>query len=318
MTNSFIGWIGCIVLYMGIYYGNIWRSKDFPFLSQLLFYGDSNSTYFHQYNQTLILTPDFRIDEQAVKEQGLPWLTGTYVVSLITTNMGITATFVYMLLWNWNDLKSAWAWAAPSNLKKWLKPSTYKFWVDDDLAEERLQQKLNDHTLDPHYRLMLRNGYKDTAQWWWAAILIASFAVGLGCLYAMKSTLPWWGFIVGNLLTLLFMLFFGAQYGLTGFSFNTQPVFQMLAGYMFPGKPLASEWSLTFFLYIYTFSPVVLTRLLDLYFTCFTYNSLGMGQVLAKDLRLAQNTHVSPRCTFFVQVLGCIIGALFNFVMMLT
>lgn len=56
----------------------------------------------------------------------------------------------------------------------------------------------------------------------------------------------------------------------------------------------------------------------DLYFTCYTYNSLQQGQVLAKDLRLAQNTHVSPRCTFFVQVLGCLIGALFNFVMMLT
>lgn len=43
-----------------------------------------------------------------------------------------------------------------------------------------------------------------------------------------------------------------------------------------------------------------------------------MGQVLAKDLRLAQNVHLSPRCTFFVQVAGCVIGALFNYLMMLT
>lgn len=241
MTNTFIGYLGCIILFMGLYYGNVWRARDFPFLSQLPFYGDSNSTYYHQYNQSLILGPSFEIDDVKLKEQGLPWLTATYLASIITTNAGVTATFVYMLLWNWDDIKSGWEWAAPSRIKKWLTPSTYKFWAQEEQAEDELQRQLNDENLDPHYRLMLRNGYKDTAQWWWAAILIINFAVGLGCLYAMKSTLPWWGFIVSNLLTLLFMLFFGAQYGLTGFQFNVQPVCQMLAGYMFPKRPLASK-----------------------------------------------------------------------------
>ena len=63
---------------------------------------------------------------------------------------------------------------------------------------------------------------------------------GISCLYSIKSTLPWWGFILANVLTVVFMLFFGAQYGLTGFQFNIQPICQMLAGYLFPGKPLAS------------------------------------------------------------------------------
>ncbi|TPR06570.1 hypothetical protein CAN33_0023235 [Aspergillus niger] len=294
MTNNFIGYLGCIILFMAIYYANIWRSQDFPFLSQLLYYGDSNSTYYHEYNQTLILNSEYIVDPAALKEQGLPWLTGTYVVYLITSNMGVTATLTHMLLWDFDDIKVGWAWAAPSKLKKWLKPETYKFWANQETPEERLARRVNDDTLDPHYRLMLRNLYQDTPLWWWGAVLIASFAVGLGCLYAMKSTLPWWGFIVGNILTLVFMLFFGAQYGLTGFQFNVQPICQMLAGYMFPGKPLA-----------------------NLYFTCFTYNSLQQGQVLAKDLRLAQQVHLSPKCTFFVQVVGCIIGALFNYVMML-
>lgn len=240
MTNNFIGYLGCIILFMAIYYANIWRSQDFPFLSQLLYYGDSNSTYYHEYNQTLILNSEYIVDPAALKEQGLPWLTGTYVVYLITSNMGVTATLTHMLLWDFDNIKVGWAWAAPSKLKKWLKPETYKFWANQETPEERLARRVNDDTLDPHYRLMLRNLYQDTPLWWWGAVLIASFAVGLGCLYAMKSTLPWWGFIVGNILTLVFMLFFGAQYGLTGFQFNVQPICQMLAGYMFPGKPLAS------------------------------------------------------------------------------
>ncbi|KAJ6014378.1 OPT superfamily oligopeptide transporter [Penicillium herquei] len=295
LTNTFIGYIGCIILFLGVYYANIFNSQNFPSLSQLLFYGDSNSTYFHTYNQTAILNPDFTVNETLLKEQGIPWLTGSYLCYLITSNMGLTATFTHMLLWNYDDIKPGWAWATPSALKKWFKVETYKFWANQETPEQRLERKLNDESLDPHYRLMLRNLYDECPQWWWGAVLVGSFIAGIACLYSIKSTLPWWGFILANILTVVFMLFFGAQYGLTGFQFNIQPITQMLAGYMFPGKPLA-----------------------NLYFTCYTYNSLQMGQVLAKDLRLAQNVHLSPRSTFFVQVVGCLIGALFNYVMMLT
>ena len=45
----------------------------------------------------------------------------------------------------------------------------------------------------------------------------------------MSSTLPWWGFIVAIILTALFMLVFGTQYGITGFQFNLQPFCQMVS-----------------------------------------------------------------------------------------
>ncbi|KAJ5832835.1 peptide transporter MTD1 [Penicillium riverlandense] len=295
LTNSLIGYLGCIMLFMGVYYGNIFSSQNFPFLSQLLFYGNSTSTNFYTYDQNLIMNVDHTINEAKLREQGIPWLTGTYLIYLITSNMGLTATFTHMLLWNWDDMKAGWAWASPSQMKRFLKPQTYKFWANQEAPEDRLQRKIDDPSYDPHYKLMLRNLYYETPHWWWGAVLLASFIVGLICLYVMKSTLPWWGFIIANLLTFIFMLFFGAQMGITGFQFNIQPICQMLAGYMFPGRPLA-----------------------NLYFTCYTYNSLQMGQVLAKDLRLAQNVHLSPRCTFFVQVGGCVVGALFNYIMMLT
>jgi hypothetical protein len=57
---------------------------------------------------------------------------------------------------------------------------------------------------------------------------------------------------------------------------------------------------------------------IDLYFTCYTWNAVQMGQILARDLKLAQYVHLSPRCTYTIQVMGCIIGALFNYIMMLT
>lgn len=58
--------------------------------------------------------------------------------------------------------------------------------------------------------------------------------------------------------------------------------------------------------------------ILDLYFTCFTFNAMQEGQLLARDLKLAQYVHLSPRNTFTVQVTGCLVGAVLNYVMMIT
>lgn len=69
----------------------------------------------------------------------------------------------------------------------------------------------------------------------------------------------------------------------------------MLAGYLFPGRPLA-----------------------NFYFTCYTFNALQQGELLAKDLKLAQYAHLPPQCTFLVQVCGCLIGGIMNWVMMIS
>ncbi|KAK3649645.1 hypothetical protein LTR56_006828 [Elasticomyces elasticus] len=291
LVNMMIGIFGCYVLFMCVYYQNVWRSYDFPFLSQLLFDGSSNSTNYVTYNQSAILNDKFGVDEEKLAQQGLPYLTGT----LMCSNMGLTTAITHMLLWNFDDIKAGWAWAAPSNLRKLLKAETWLFWKRTESPEQRNARKQDDPLLDPHYKLMMRNLYQETPMWWWAAVVLISWVIGLACLYEMKSTLPWWGFLMATAFTSLFMLFFGAQMGITGFRFDTQPICQMLAGYMFPGKPLA-----------------------NFYFTCYTYNALKQGQLLAKDLKLAQYAHLPPKCTFLVQIVGCVIGALFNWVMMVS
>jgi uncharacterized membrane protein YphA (DoxX/SURF4 family) len=92
--------------------------------------------------------------------------------------------------------------------------------------------------MDPHYKMMVKEGYEEVPNWWYANVLVLSFVVGLATIYGLKSTLLWWGYIITNLFAALFILFFGAQMGITGFQFNQQPIIQMVAGYMHPGKPL--------------------------------------------------------------------------------
>ncbi|KAE9979298.1 hypothetical protein EG327_007069 [Venturia inaequalis] len=299
LVNEYIGYLGCIIFFMGLYYSNTFNSQSFPFMAQQLFDGSSNSTNFVVYNQTSVLNSQFEVDQAKLAEVGLPWLTGSYLGYLITSNMGFTATFVHMLLWNFDDIKHGWSWAAPSNIKAFFvrvrQPGAWKFWQNQESPEELLIRLQNDPKIDPHYKVMLSNRYKEVPIWWWGCVLVVCWVVALVSLYVLKSTLPWWGFIMSTIFMTVFLLFFGAQYGITGFSFNIQPVCQMLAGYMFPGKPLA-----------------------NLYFTCFTFNSMSQAQLLARDLKLAQYVHLSPRHTFLIQIMGCCVGAVLNWVMMLT
>ncbi|KAL7917413.1 OPT oligopeptide transporter domain-containing protein [Trichoderma austrokoningii] len=297
LINSLAGYLICIVLFMGIYYGNIWRSMDFPFLSQLLYDGSSNSTNFVEYNLTAVLTKDNTINSTLVADQGFPFLSGSYVVYLVTTNLGITAAIVHMLLWNYGDIKEGWAFLRPSSLRKLLNPSTYMFWRRNTKEyEENLRQlAIASDEVDPHYKLMMQNGYAEVPNWWYGIVLVLSFVIGIITLYSIKSTLPWWAFIVSNIFAALFILFFGAQMGLTGFQFNQQPVIQMLGGYLLPGKPLA-----------------------NMYFTVFGFNGIQQGQWLLRDLKLAQLAHLPPKATFTAQMLGTIIGAIMDYVMMVS
>lgn len=294
--NSLIGYLLCIVLFMGLYYGNIWRSLDFPFLSQLLYDGtQSNGTVYTPYNLTSILNERNEIDLNSLEQNGIPYLTGTYVGYLITTNMGSTATIVHMILWNWEDIKAGLEWAHPSNLRKLLSPSTYIFWRETETREAFAARVYADPNIDPHYKLMIKNNYQEVPNWWYGLLLVLSFFVGLATLYAVGSTLPWWGYLISNLLAAFFILIFGTQRGITGFGFNMQPIVQMVAGYLHPGRPLA-----------------------NMYFTVFGYNGVAQGQLLAQDLKLAQFAHLGFRATFVFQVLGCVIGAVFNYVIMTT
>jgi hypothetical protein len=77
LVNGFIGYILCIVLFMALWYGNVWRAQDFPFLSQVLFTAESNGTYWAEYNQTAILNADNTINQEKLDAYGLPYMTAT-------------------------------------------------------------------------------------------------------------------------------------------------------------------------------------------------------------------------------------------------
>lgn len=286
--NIFIGFCLNIVLFSGIYYSNIWRAKDFPFLSQLLFSEQSNNTLYQTYDQLSVLGSDGVVDPTLLEKQGLPWMSASFAAYVLTQNLAITATITHLCLWNWDDLKSAWSFMAPSNLRKLALPETYMFWRPRrEYTSEELAK------LDPHYRLMMR--YPDAPNWWYGMVLLLSAIIGLACIYEAKSGMSWYGFIISTLLSAIFILFTGAQTGLTGFSLPVQPIIQMIGAYLEPGKPVT-----------------------NMYFTLFGYNSVNQGLLLLGDLKLGQYAKLSPRCLFTMQMVGTLFGAVLNYFIMVS
>lgn len=117
-------------------------------LSQSLFYENGQV-----YNQTLILNDKLEVDKKLLAEQGLPFYAGTWVVQLLTTNLGMAATFTHLLLWNRHDLRAAWSWMSPSSLKSMFSNFSIYFWRDDGIREQPSKDATD---IDPHYREMLK------------------------------------------------------------------------------------------------------------------------------------------------------------------
>ncbi|KAF8169760.1 OPT oligopeptide transporter protein-domain-containing protein [Pholiota molesta] len=283
--SNFVGYILCIVVFVGVYYANIWQSLTLPFLSQELFY--ANGTV---YDQLLILNDKFEVDPTLLQEQGLPFYAGTWVVQLLTTNLGMGATFTHLLIWNYDDMKEAWNWITPSGIRSIWNSFTFKFWKDDGMRDAD-NVKSQDESLDPHYREMLK--YPDAPNSWYFVCLLVSIIIALVIIYKTDSTLPWWGFLISGILATISILFFGVLFAITGLGLIIQPFIQMIGGFIHPGKPMA-----------------------NMYFVLFGYNSVNQAQLLMQDLKIAQYTKLPPRAAFTAQIIGTLFGAVLNFILM--
>jgi OPT family oligopeptide transporter len=284
--NGFVGYILCIILFVTLYYGNVWDAQKYPFLAQQLFSGNSTSELFEIYNQTAILDANSELDPAALATQGLPFFSATNASYLLTTNLGITATVVHVFLWNRDAIKNS-VTVDFSKLRSYVSNPglIWKKQPKQAMSEEELDQ------LDPHYRKML--AYDEVPNFWYLGVLVVSIIVALVCIYALDSTLPWWGFLIATLLSFLGTLFFGALSGVIGFTVPITNVIQLIGGYLHPGKPVA-----------------------NMYFVLFGANAQAQALGLVGNLKLGQYGKLSPKCNFGVQILGTLLGAVVNYALM--
>ncbi|GAA5928903.1 hypothetical protein JCM1841_001289 [Sporobolomyces salmonicolor] len=204
-VSQYIGVGLCCILSCAMYYTNAWNAQNFPFLSQELFYENGTT-----YDQSLILNPDYSLNETGLAEQGIPWYAPTNAVYYLGCNLAIGATLTHVAIW-------------------YAKPIIEAF------------KRYRDRTQpDPHYQLMLK--YKEVPMWVYGFTLIASFAMAMATCYTGHSQLPWWALIVALLLSLFMFPFVCVIYAVTGFKTDVQQLAQMLGAALVPGNSQANMY----------------------------------------------------------------------------
>ncbi|GAA5917230.1 hypothetical protein JCM5296_002400 [Sporobolomyces johnsonii] len=204
-VSQFMGVGLCCILSCTMYYTNAWKAQNFPFLSQELFYENGTT-----YDQTLILNPDYSLNETGLAEQGIPWYAPTNAIYYLGCNLAIGATLTHVAIWYGKPILAAF--------------KSYR---------NRTQP-------DPHYQLMLK--YKEVPMWVYGFTLVASFAMAMATCYTGHSQLPWWALIVALLLSLFMFPFVCVIYAVTGFKTDVQQLAQMLGSALVPGNSQANMY----------------------------------------------------------------------------
>ncbi|OBZ65661.1 Oligopeptide transporter 3 [Grifola frondosa] len=275
--NQDIGIFFTYILMAGVYYGNLWRAKDFPFMSQAIFAEDGS-----QYNQTALLTNGkfdpvkyeqlgVSVSHSHTEIQSLTYMyTSSQLSSLqptpsifITSNLSLGATVTHVFFWNWQDLK-------PFILS--LNPGT---------------RLLKLFTTCP---LSLREDEDVQAD---PALVYSSARMPL---HKRRTTgalgLPWWALTVLLIISFTLCSLFAtlaATIGFFEFNSSANGFFQMITAYLVPGEPVANMYGAL-------------------------YGQHPMSQAIAMlgDLKLGQYVKLAPRVTFSMQILGTVVGAILN------
>ncbi|KXN87768.1 Oligopeptide transporter 6 [Leucoagaricus sp. SymC.cos] len=146
---------------------------------------------------------------------------------------------------------------------------------------------------DPHYQAMKK--YKEAPWWWYVVLLFLSFVAGLIVVLKGQTTLPWWSYIVALLLGTFVTPFSTLLYARMGNGIATNQLMKMVAGAINPGKPVA-----------------------NLYFAMWSHDVVSTSINLAGDLKMGQYLKIPPRIMFLTQVWGTILGAIVNYVVMIS
>ncbi|KAJ3760526.1 OPT oligopeptide transporter [Lentinula raphanica] len=150
---------------------------------------------------------------------------------------------------------------------------------------------------DEHYIVMKR--YDKIPKWWFLCLLVVAYSISQATDYtAGNSHFTWWQLTVILIISLVFTMAYCTTSAILGFAqFSTQldGFYSMIASYMVPGDPIANMYAA-----LYGSQPTV------------------QGIMLLGDLKLGQYLKIPPKINFLVQVLGCVVGALLNYVMELS
>ncbi|CRG91734.1 Oligopeptide transporter 1 [Talaromyces islandicus] len=257
-VNMALGFFTCFIAMLGIYYSNAWGSRSLPFMSTQLL--TSNGT---KYPIAEVFDGGV-LNEEALLTHGIPRLSGSFAYAMFMANAAIGAMMAHCIF----------------------------FWGRDVIKAYKSSRQ--GHFEDRHHQHMADN-YKEAPAWWYVAVLVVSFVLGLVVVLKENITLSAWGYIVSLLLGILFAPFSAILYARYGNGIATNNLSKMLAGLIVPGRPVG-----------------------NMYFAAWSHNVIVNTVNLCNDLKMGEYLKIPPRVMFVTQIYGTVLGAFINYAVMIS
>ncbi|KAK8877066.1 OPT oligopeptide transporter [Apiospora arundinis] len=251
------GFSACFVIMAAIYWGDAWGSRSLPFMSTLLRSADGS-----KYPITKVFVNGV-LDETMLEKYGIPRLAGTMAYGLFIANAAIGALIAHCVL----------------------------FWGKDIVRAYKSARKGEYN--DPHHTHMAKH-YQETPWWWYVAVLVISFVLGLVVVIKENITLPVWAYIVALLVGSFVAPFSTLLYSRYGNGIATNNLSKMIAGLCLPGLPIG-----------------------NMYFAVWSHNVISNAVTLSNDLKMGEYLKIPPRAMFLTQIYGTVLGGFLNYAVMI-
>lgn len=155
-------------------------------------------------------------------------------------------------------------------------------WYRRDIVK-RLRSNLKDER-DVHSRLM--QAYAEVPQWWYALLGITMLILLFVTVEVYPTELPIWAVCLGLFIAALMSVPIGMIQAITNQQVALSVMFELLAGYILPGKPVAV-----------------------MIFKGAAYTATNQAVGFAGDLKLGHYMKIPPRLMFSAQVIAAFVGS---------
>ncbi|QSZ35659.1 hypothetical protein DSL72_006781 [Monilinia vaccinii-corymbosi] len=231
-----------------LYYTNVWNSAYLPLLSSGTF-DNTGKTY----NITRVVDQNLDFVLSKYEQYSPMYISMSYSLSYALSFAAVTAILFHTCLYNGKEI-----WAKFKNSRSGGE--------------------------DIHKRLM--NSYQEVPDWWYALLTLVVVGLGIFTVQYWESGLPIWGFIVVCCgMGVLLIVPDGILEGTTNQRVFLNIIAEMIAGYAWPGKPIA-----------------------NMMVKCYGYNSVKHGMDFAQDLKLGQYMKIPPRVLFAGQLYASVLA----------
>ncbi|BFZ59744.1 hypothetical protein YB2330_000761 [Saitoella coloradoensis] len=226
-----------------LHYSNVWWGEYLP-MSSSSSYDNTGA----KYNVTRILTPELTLDAAEYEKYSPLFLSTTASLSYGLGFAAIMAVIVHTYLYSGKQI-----------------------W--------RQAKATRESEPDVHARLMAK--YPEAPDWWFAVLGLVMFGIGMGAVVGYPTEMPWWGFIVALLISVIFFIPIGFIQGVTNYQIGLNIISEFIGGYMLEGRPVA-----------------------NMLFKTYGYITMYQGMAFVADLKLGHYMKIPPRTLFWAQTIA--------------